>query len=101
MKITLKNEDTLTVILPNGNRVRIKSGIYSNTSEIDIRNKNSHNGKIRYISIENYPMYNEIYTWFKGGLQKVSKNAREKVFKITNADSEYANDITLFKRDTN
>ena len=88
MNFTLKNNDTLYITLPNGNKVEIES--HNDISRIEIRNKTTFGGRIENISITNYGNFNSIYTWIKGGLKKVSKSTKKEWFEI-------GNDIPLFK----
>lgn len=89
MKINLKNEDTLNITLPNGNKVEIES--HNNISTIDIRNVGlTYDARIQTVSVDNYPCFNSVYTWFKGGLKKVSKNTTKRWVRIGKG-------ITLFK----
>ena len=88
MNITLKNEDTLNITLPNGNRVKISS--HKNISDIAIQNIDTFNGSIECVKITNYGRFNDIYSWFKGGIKKVSKSAEKRWFNI-------GENITLYK----
>ena len=88
MNITLKNEDILNITLPNGNKVEISS--HNNISDIEIFNIKSYDGRIKHISVTNYEKFNSIFSWFEGGLKKVSKNAQKNWFNI----GEY---LTLYK----
>ena len=88
MNITLKNEDTLSITLPNGNKVTISN--HNNISEIEIKNIKSYTNSIKYISVTNFGKWNSISSWFEGGIKKVSKKSDKNWFDI-------GEDITLYK----
>ena len=88
MNITLKNDDTLNITLPNGNKVVIDS--HSDISNIAIANTDTLKGCIDYVKITNFGKFNSVKTWFEGGIKKISKNAQKNWFNI-------GEDITLFK----
>tara|TARA_R100001086_G_scaffold241662_1_gene168736 strand:+ start:89 stop:361 length:273 start_codon:yes stop_codon:yes gene_type:complete len=86
--ITLKNEDTLNITLPNGNVIDIYS--HDNISNITIQNRNTYEGSIKAVKITNFRRFNSVSNWFKGGIKKVSKTSKKRWINI-------GNDITLYK----
>ena len=88
MNITLKNEDTLNITLPNGNIIQIEN--HGNISNISIENKDTYEGSIEAVRITNFNRFNSVSNWFKGGIKKVSKTSKKRWINI-------GNDITLFK----